>query len=159
MAETELQPSRTAVDLNGDWERWVHGKVVDVITVPCSLHPSGLYRLRRSFLLPKLTNGNRAILHFNAINYHGRVFVNGKELAPRFLSSPMNSSSPVRPVEGRIRWRCRSRTRFLNLTALARTRSNSPLRVVGSPTAESFAMFMQMSVRGHSSTMYVSDIS
>jgi len=101
MAETELQPSRTAVDLNGDWEKWVHGKVVDVITVPCSLHPSGLYRLRRNFLLPKLTNGNRAILHFNAINYHGRVFVNGKELGTTIPFLPHEFEFTIAAVEGR----------------------------------------------------------
>ena len=101
MAETELQPSRTAVDLNGDWEKWVHGKVVDVITVPCSLHPSGLYRLRRNFLLPKLTNGNRAILHFNAINYHGRVFVNGKELGTTIPFLPHEFEFTSAAVEGR----------------------------------------------------------
>ena len=64
MAETELKPTRTAVDLNGDWERYVHGKLVDVVTVPSSLRPSGLYRLRRSFLLPRLANGDRAIPSF-----------------------------------------------------------------------------------------------
>jgi|KBSSwiStaDraftv2_1062776.scaffolds.fasta_scaffold04598_10 beta-glucuronidase len=79
MSET-WQSTRTTVDLNGDWERHVHGKLVDIVAVPSSLRPSGLYRLRRTFLLPRLAKNERAILHFDAINYHGRVFLNGHEL-------------------------------------------------------------------------------
>jgi hypothetical protein len=40
----------------------------------------GLYHLKRSFLLPALSKDQRAILHFEAVTYHGRVFVNGTEL-------------------------------------------------------------------------------
>lgn len=101
MTETEVQPTRTAVDLNGDWERWVHGKVMDVVTVPSSLRPSGLYRLRRNFLLPKLLNGSRAILHFDAINYHGRVFVNGKELGTTIPYVPFEFEFTAVATEGR----------------------------------------------------------
>jgi hypothetical protein len=101
MAETELQPTRSAVDLNGDWERWVHGKLVDVVPVPSSLRPSGLYRLRRTFLLPKLTDGHRAILHFDAINYHGRVFVNGKELGTTIPYVPFEFEFTAVAAEGR----------------------------------------------------------
>jgi hypothetical protein len=101
MAETEWQPTRTAVDLNGDWERYVHGKLVDVITVPASLRPSGLYRLRRSFLLPRLANGERSILHFDAINYHGRVFVNGHELGTTIPYVPYEFDFTAQAIEGR----------------------------------------------------------
>ena len=80
--------SRMAVDLNGDWEKYVHGKLMETVTVPSSLRPSGLYRLRRSFLLPKLSSGQRAIVHFDAINYHGRVFVNGQDLGTTIAFLP-----------------------------------------------------------------------
>ena len=81
MAQMEpLNPFRTVVDLNGDWERYIHGKLFDVISVPSSLRPSGTYRLQRTFLLPRLSNGQRAFVHFDAITYYGKVFVNGHEL-------------------------------------------------------------------------------
>src|SRR5271157_5240103 len=71
---------RSRVDLAGAWERHVHGKLVDVIPVPSSQHPLGFYHLQREFLLPALTVRQRAVVHFEAITYHGRVFVNGAEL-------------------------------------------------------------------------------
>jgi hypothetical protein len=89
MSET-WQSTRTTVDLNGDWERHVHGKLVDIVAVPSSLRPSGLYRLRRTFLLPRLAKNERAILHFDAINYHGRVFLNGHELGTTILLCRMS---------------------------------------------------------------------
>ncbi len=72
--------SRSRVDLAGAWQREVHGKLLDVIEVPSSRPPLGFYRLRRDFSLPALSPRQRAILHFDAITYHGRVFVNGAEL-------------------------------------------------------------------------------
>ena len=75
-----LNPTRTVVNLNGDWERYIHDKMVDVVCVPSSLRPQGTYRLQRTFLMPRLSNDQRGIVHFNAITYHGRVSVNGHEL-------------------------------------------------------------------------------
>jgi len=71
---------RSRVDLNGDWERYVNGVPFDLFRAPSSRRPLGYYQLRRSFLLPKLSPHQRAILHFDAITYHGRAFVNGAEL-------------------------------------------------------------------------------
>ena len=48
--------------------------------MPSSQHPLGFYHLQREFLLPALANRQRAIVHFEAITYHGRVFINGAEL-------------------------------------------------------------------------------
>jgi len=70
----------TRVDLNGTWERHVNGTLVDLIQVPSSQRPSGFYRLKRTFLLPKPAPGVRFVIHFDAITYHGRAFMNGKEL-------------------------------------------------------------------------------
>ena len=75
-----VNPSRTVVDLNGDWERYIHDKLIEVVRVPSSLRPVGVYRLQRSFLMPRLANGQRGILHFDAITYYARVFVNGHEM-------------------------------------------------------------------------------
>jgi beta-glucuronidase len=66
--------------LNGDWERHVDGVLFDLVHVPGARRPFGYYRLKRAFLLPKLSLGQRAILHFDGITYHGRAFVNGVEL-------------------------------------------------------------------------------
>jgi hypothetical protein len=66
--------------LNGQWERRIDGELYDLVQVPCSLRPSGCYRLKREFLLPGLSGHERAILHFDAIAYFGRAFVNGEEL-------------------------------------------------------------------------------
>lgn len=71
---------RSRVSLNGDWERHVNGALFDLFRVPSSRRPLGYYRLKRSFLLPKLSPHRRAFLRFEAITYHGRVFVNNSEL-------------------------------------------------------------------------------
>ena len=71
---------RSRVDLNGEWERIIDGQRYDVISVPSSQHPVGNYTLQREFLLPRLTRGQRAVLHFDAITYYGRAFVNDAEL-------------------------------------------------------------------------------
>jgi len=72
--------TRARVDLNGAWERRIDGELYDIIQVPSSLRPSGFYELKREFLLPELSPRQRAIVHFDAITYFGRVFVNGIEL-------------------------------------------------------------------------------
>ncbi|PYT32595.1 MAG: hypothetical protein DMG57_01260 [Acidobacteria bacterium] len=71
---------RSRVSLNGRWERHVNGALLDYVDVPSSLRPSGFYRLKRTILLPKLLAGQRAFVRFEAINFHGRVFVNDAEL-------------------------------------------------------------------------------
>ena len=102
MAQMEpLNPFRTVVDLNGDWERYIHGKLFDVISVPSSLRPSGTYRLQRTFLLPRLSNGQRAVVHFDAITYYGKVFVNGHELGSMIPYLPHEFECTQQAVEGR----------------------------------------------------------
>jgi hypothetical protein len=71
---------RSKVDLNGHWERQVAGDLIDVVEVPSSLRPSGFYQLSREFVLPELSPHQRAVLHFDAITYFGRVSVNSAEL-------------------------------------------------------------------------------
>ena len=86
LERSESKPTETAagarsrVDLNGLWERRIDEKMYDLVQVPSSLRPSGCYQLKRPFLLPELAEHERAILHFDAITYFGRVFVNGVEL-------------------------------------------------------------------------------
>jgi beta-glucuronidase len=75
-----LPRSRARSDLNGIWERYVNGELFDAIPVPSSQRPLGYYRLKRNCLLPKLAAGQRAYLHFDAVNYYSRAFVNGVEL-------------------------------------------------------------------------------
>src|SRR5262245_926286 len=72
--------TRTRIDLNGLWERHVNGALVDLVEVPSSQRPSGFYHLKRNFLLPKPSQTGRLLIHFDAVTYHGRAFVNGKEL-------------------------------------------------------------------------------
>jgi len=78
--DTPAAGARSRVDLNGQWERRIDGEVYDIVQVPSSLRPSGNYRLKREFLLPELSTHERAILHFDAITYFGRAFVNGAEI-------------------------------------------------------------------------------
>ncbi|HEY5213124.1 MAG TPA: glycoside hydrolase family 2 TIM barrel-domain containing protein, partial [Acidobacteriaceae bacterium] len=102
MAQMEpLNPFRTVVDLNGDWERYIHDKLLDIISVPSSLRPSGTYRLKRTFLLPRLSNGQRAVVHFDAITYYGRVFVNGHELGSMIPYLPHEFECTQQALEGR----------------------------------------------------------
>ena len=102
MAQIEpLNPFRTVVDLNGDWERYIHGKLFDVISVPSSLRPSGTYRLQRTFLLPRLSSGQRAFVHFDAITYYGKVSVNGHELGSMIPYLPHEFECTQQAIEGR----------------------------------------------------------
>ena len=72
--------ARQRLDLNGSWERHFGDRPLDVVTVPSSLRPAGYYQLKRKFVMPHLSSRQRAVLHFEAITYHGRVFINGKEI-------------------------------------------------------------------------------
>jgi len=72
--------TRSRASLHGQWERHVNGSLYDVIPVPSSQRPLGYYRLKHDVPLPRLTGGQRAFLHFEAIHYHGRAFMNGTEL-------------------------------------------------------------------------------
>jgi len=92
---------RSRVDLSGAWERHVNGKFLDVISVPSSQRPLGFYRLKREFLLPVLSGTERAILHFEAITYHGRVFVNGAELGTMGPYIPYEFEFTKQAKEGR----------------------------------------------------------
>jgi len=80
---TESEPivsgSRTRISLGGEWERRIGDVRYDTVVVPSSLRPSGNYILNRSFILPRLSRGERAFIHFEAIAFWGRVTVNGKE--------------------------------------------------------------------------------
>jgi beta-glucuronidase len=71
---------RQRISLHGEWERWVHGALYDRVVVPSSMRPSGLYRLKRDLAFPQVPAGERAFLHFDAITYHARVFINDVEL-------------------------------------------------------------------------------
>jgi Glycosyl hydrolases family 2, TIM barrel domain/Glycosyl hydrolases family 2/Glycosyl hydrolases family 2, sugar binding domain len=73
----DFSSSRLRVELNGQWQRSFGGQTYDVVTVPSSLRPSGVYTLSRTFALPLLQHGMRAILHFDAVNYTSNVSVNG----------------------------------------------------------------------------------
>ena len=89
------------MDLSGAWERHVNGKLFDIIPVPSSQRPLGFYHLKREFLLPALSGSERAILHFEAITYHGRVFVNGAELGTMGPYIPYEFEFTKQAKEGR----------------------------------------------------------
>src|SRR5215475_8190480 len=91
---------RPAVDLNGDWERYVRGQRVDLVRVPSSLRPCGEYSLRRSFLLPRLKANERAFVRFQAITYYGRVSVNGKPLGTTIPYVPQEFDCTAQAAEG-----------------------------------------------------------
>ncbi|MFN8009208.1 MAG: glycoside hydrolase family 2 TIM barrel-domain containing protein [Terriglobia bacterium] len=71
---------RSRIDLNGNWERHINGEPFDIIAVPSSQSPVGIYQLKKTFILPRLPRTERAFLCFAGITYFGRVFVNGAEL-------------------------------------------------------------------------------
>jgi beta-galactosidase/beta-glucuronidase len=68
--------SRRRIALNGEWERHLGSTLWDFVTVPSSLHPCGFYTLRRNFMLPPLTAGERVFLHLEGITYCGKLVVN-----------------------------------------------------------------------------------
>jgi hypothetical protein len=72
--------SRKRISLNGEWERYVGDSLWDVVTVPSSLRPSGLYTLKRTVVLPKLGGAERAFAHFEAITYCAKLSINGKQM-------------------------------------------------------------------------------
>jgi hypothetical protein len=44
--------TRSRVDLNGTWQRYVNGEYYESIEVPSSQHPFGYSQLKRTFLMP-----------------------------------------------------------------------------------------------------------
>jgi len=58
--EGTSRDNRSRIDLNGHWERRINGELFDVIAVPSSQRPVGLYRLKRTFILPRLRRGECA---------------------------------------------------------------------------------------------------
>src|SRR5262245_25183480 len=95
-----LSNHRSRVDLNGEWERHVNGALFDLVRVPSSRRPLGYYRLKRTFLLPRLSPHQRAILHFDAITYHGRAFINNAELGAMGSYVPYEFDFTVQAREG-----------------------------------------------------------
>src|ERR1017187_1581982 len=79
-SEPARPASRRRIQLNGKWDVHVNRELYDVIDVPSSRHPMGFYSLRRSFVLPHLTRGERAFIHFDAITYCGRLYIDGRQL-------------------------------------------------------------------------------
>jgi beta-glucuronidase len=61
----------------------------------------GFYHLKRTFLLPRLARNERAVLHFDAITYFGRVSVNGAELGAMSLYVPYEFDLTPHAREGR----------------------------------------------------------
>lgn len=96
-----MNSSRAVVNLNGDWQRYVHGKPVGTVAVPSSLRPGGFYSLQREFLLPKLGRQQRAFLHFDGVNYYGRVSLNGKQIGTTIPSVPQEFECTEHALEGR----------------------------------------------------------
>lgn len=142
MAEVEpLNPFRTVVDLNGEWDRYIHRKLFDRVVVPSSLRPSGTYRLQRTFLLPHLTKGARAILHFEAITYFGRVFLNGTELGNLIPYLPHEFECATRAAEGRNTIEVEIVNALVNRMGKAEMNSDSEIAAVGNVMAESFALY------------------
>jgi len=87
---TTLPASRVRIDLHGLWERRVNGQVFDAVAVPSSQRPMGFYELRRTIALPRPAPGQRAILHFDTVNYFSRVLLN---------DSPLGTMGPYVPYE------------------------------------------------------------
>src|SRR5579872_4923359 len=92
--------SRPVVDLNGDWERYIHDKLIDVVRIPSSLAPTGEYSLRRTFLLPRLKSNERAFVRFNAVHYYGRVSLNGQHIGTTIPYVPQEFDCSPQAVEG-----------------------------------------------------------
>jgi hypothetical protein len=101
MQGTSEKMSRAVVNLNGDWERYVNDKLIGTVRVPSSLRPAGVYRLRREFLLPELGKQERAILRFNAVQYHGSVSLNGKPLGTTIPYVPQEFDCTQQAQSGR----------------------------------------------------------
>ncbi len=100
MAGTGLNSYGAVVNLNGEWERYVHGKLVGSVQVPSSLPPSGVYNLRREFLLPALAQQELLILRFEGILYHGTVLLNGKKLGTTLPYVPQEFDGTQQAREG-----------------------------------------------------------
>ena len=77
-SEHIVSGARKRFTLHGEWARHVGGVLFDTVTVPSSLRLTGNYILQRNVSLPQLAHGERAFVHFEAIAFWGRVFVNGK---------------------------------------------------------------------------------
>lgn len=91
--------TRSRVNLNGTWRRYVNGEYYESVEVPSSQHPFGYSQLKRTFLMPQLAAGERALVHFEAITYFGRAFINGNELGVLGPYTPFefDATSHLRP--------------------------------------------------------------
>jgi beta-galactosidase/beta-glucuronidase len=69
--------------------------------VPSSHPPIGSHRLQREVLLPALLPTQRAILHFDAITYHGTVWLNGHRLGEMGPYVPYEFDLTPHAVAGR----------------------------------------------------------
>jgi hypothetical protein len=67
------------IDLAGPWERWIGGKLHDVVQVPSSYRPIGTVVLRRNVTLPAARPKRRILLRFEGVTHRGVVRVNGGE--------------------------------------------------------------------------------
>jgi hypothetical protein len=95
---------RQRISLNGEWDRWIQDASYDRIRVPSSQHPTGLYRLKRLFSPLQLQQGERAFIRFEAITYHGRVFVNGTELGTMgpYVPYEFEITHEIRPEQNEV---------------------------------------------------------
>lgn len=97
---------RLRIDLNGQWNKLVSGALVRTIEIPSSQRPSGSYELTREVVLPRLAQGEHAILHFEGITYFARVLSNGTEVG---------SMDPYVPYEFDITTSVRERSNVISL--------------------------------------------
>ena len=102
--KTISRDSRVRFSLNGEWEHRIAGELQDTIIVPSSRHPSGFYSLNRNVVLPRLSPGQRAFVHCEAITYWGRVTVNNQVFGstPPYIPSEFEFTNVAKEGENTI---------------------------------------------------------
>jgi len=68
------------IDLGGQWQRRIAGRLHDFVVVPSSYRPLGTALLRREFELPRIGTNRRILLRFEGIAHRATVQVNGAEV-------------------------------------------------------------------------------
>ncbi len=98
---SSLQAQR--LDLNGEWNLSVHGRLLRTVRVPSTYLPLGGATLEREFAIPSKPPGKRWLLKFDGIVMSARVALNGAPLGEFGPYTPFGIDVTANVVAGKNR--------------------------------------------------------
>lgn len=89
-AASESHSSLPNLSLNGEWRFSIHDHGQKQLSVPSTYLPVGSATLERTFEIPKIEHGSRALLHFEGVASASEIWLNGKRLGEFGPYSPFH---------------------------------------------------------------------